>query len=236
MVNDPKQAAGPPRKAPRRLLRWGFRLTALTALVLFMIHGYVCWGATDRIHTVADAPVRQAILVLGASVWRNGQPSPMLEDRLRAAVELYRAGKAGKILVSGDHRHADYDEVKVMARYLQKAGVPAVDIFLDHAGFRTLDSMYRAKTVFGLDSVLVVSNPFHVPRAVFLGRCAGLEVDGVAADYGVIYSRGTQWRNTGREVLARILAFADVYILGTGPRFLGPKIDMEGDGRVTRDG
>lgn len=224
----------------RRLIRWTFRITCLLALVLFAIHGYVYWGASSRIHTVGDAPVRQAILVLGASVWRDGQPSPMLEDRLRAALELYRAGKAGKVLVSGDHGRKDYDEVRVMAGYLEQRGVPAADIFLDHAGFRTLDSMYRARTVFGLDSVLVVSNPFHVPRAVFLGQCAGLQVDGVAADYGVPYSWETRWRNAGREIFARILAFADVYLMGTRPRYpgpqTGPQIDIRGDGRVTRDG
>lgn len=203
---------------------------------LFAVHSYVCWGAARQTHTIADAPVRQAILVLGASVWKNGQPSPILEERLRAALELYRAGKAPKILVSGDHGQEDYDEVAVMARYLQERGVPPSDIFLDHAGFRTLDSMYRAREVFGLDNVLVVSNPFHVPRAVFLGQRAGLQVDGVGANYGVPYSHKTRWRNQVREILARILAFADVYLLGTRPRYLGPQIDIGGDGRVTRDG
>jgi len=226
-----------PRHRPtrlRRYLRWSVRILAAAIFSLLGIHSFVCWGTARYIHPLAEAPHRQAILVLGASVWRNGEPSHILEERLRAALELYRAGRSPKILVSGDHGQENYDEVSVMARYLEDRGVPASDIFMDHAGFRTLDSMYRAREVFGLDNVLVVSNPFHVPRAVFLGRCAGLEVDAVGADYGVPYSQTTIWRNNIREVLARILAFADVYLLRTRPRYLGDPVDMTGDGRVTR--
>lgn len=219
----------------RRVGRAALRLAALTTLLLFGIHGYVYWGSAGQVYSVANAPSRPVALVLGASVWRNGQPSPVLEDRLRAALELYQTGKVAKILVSGDHGQEHYDEVRVMANYLEDRGVPAADVFMDHAGFRTLDSMYRAKMVFGIDSLLVVSNPFHVPRALFLGEAVGLRVDGVAADYGVRYSAGTRWRNATREILARILAFADVHILGTEPRFLGPSINIRGDGRLTRD-
>jgi SanA protein len=219
----------------RRVLTALLRLAVLTALLLFCIHGYVYWGSVGQVYSVADAPSRPVALVLGASVWPNGQPSAVLEDRLRAALELYQAGKVAKILVSGDHGQEHYDEVRVMAKYLEDRGVPAADVFMDHAGFRTLDSMYRAKIVFGIEALLVVSNPFHVPRALFLGEAVGLRVDGVAANYGVRYSAGTRWKNATREIFARILAFADVHILGTEPRFLGPRINIRGDGRLTRD-
>lgn len=219
------------------LRRWFRRAcwTALAALVsLVAMHQYVVWSIGDRVFTVAQAPTRAVILVLGASVRPDGQPSHMLSERLRATASLYFAGKAPKVIVSGDHGAKEYDEVKIMARFLEDAGVPARDIFLDHAGFRTLDSMYRAKSVFGVDSMLVVSNPFHVPRAVFLGRSQGIDVVGVAAEYQRSYSTKTMLRHRGREVLARILAFCDVFFLGTQPKTAGPSIDLAGDGRTTR--
>ena len=198
------------------------------------MHQHVVWSASSCIHSVGDAPARDVIVVLGASVHRDGTPSNMLAERLRAAAELYHAGRGRKILVSGDHGRRSYDEVSVMTRELEKAGVPPVDIFLDHFGFRTFDSMYRAREVFGVESALVVSNPFHVARAVFLGRQLGITVDGVAADYGVSYSASTRLANEGREILARVLAWADVFVLGTRPDELGATVDIEGDGRVTR--
>jgi SanA protein len=198
------------------------------------VHQYVLWSVSDAIFSVAAAPTRDVILVLGASVRVDGRPSPMLAERLRAAATLYHAGKGQKILVSGDHGAEDYDEVGPMARVLEAAGVPSRDILLDHAGFRTLDSVYRARRVFGVESMLVVTNPFHVSRAVFLGRHAGIDTAGVGADYGVSYSTWTHVRHRTREVLARILAFADVFVLGTAPGRLGPAIEWRSDGRLTR--
>jgi vancomycin permeability regulator SanA len=207
----------------------------IVLIFLVAVHQYVVWSAADSIYSVADAPSRDVILVLGASVRPGGRPSPMLEERLHAAADLYHAGKGHKVIVSGDHGSKHYDEVHPMARALEARGVPARDIFLDHAGFRTLDSAHRARKVFGVDSMLVVTNPFHVARAVFLARNVGIDAAGVGADYGVHYSTGTHFRHAAREVLARILAFGDVFILGTGPRFLGPPIDWRGDGRLTRN-
>lgn len=203
-------------------------------LAALVMHEWVRLSGLQHSHSLATAPQAEAILVLGASVRPDGRPSTMLAERLRAAAELYRAGKAPKVLVSGDHGSRHYNEVAAMAEDLRARGVPDADIFMDHAGFRTFDSLVRAREVFGLDRVLVVSNPFHVPRAVFLGRSQGMEAFGVGADYGTPYSRRTRWRNQGREFLARLGAFADVYLLGTRPRHLGPRIDIRGDGRVTR--
>lgn len=217
--------------------RW-FRRTvacgAVVTLLLVIAHECVVWSVADSIFTVANAPTRDVILVLGASVRPGGHPSPMLAERLRAAAELYHAGKARKIIVSGDHGRRGYDEVQPMANDLEARGVPPRDIFLDHAGFRTLDSVARAQAVFGAGRTIVVSNPFHVARAVFLARSFGLDAVGVGADYDVFYSRGTRVRHQSREIAARVLAFADVYLFGTKPRTLGPSVDLTGDGRVTR--
>ncbi len=236
MGADHSNTTAKPRPAWwRRWLRRAAVTVAVTALVLGGVHQFVVWSVSDSIFTVADVPARDVILVLGASVRPGGRPSSLLEDRLRAAAELYHAGKARKIIVSGDHGQHDYDEVRPMARALDARGVAPRDIFLDHAGFRTLDSVARARAVFGVERVIVVSNPFHVARAVFLAQSFGLNAVGVGADYGVNYSTGTRLRNGVREIAARLLAFCDVYVLGTGPRFLGPAIDLAGDGRVTRD-
>ena len=141
----------------------------------------------------------------------------MLEDRLRITAELYRTGKAKRVLVSGDNIAEDYNEVKVMRDFLLAEGVPAEAITVDRRGLRTLDSMYRARDEFGIDEAIVVSNPFHVPRALFLGRQHGMNVVGVAADHGYPYSTSTLIRNRGREIAARILAWLDVFVLGTEP-------------------
>lgn len=198
------------------------------------MHCQVVASAWGHGHDTEDAPQAQAILVLGASVRPDRQPSDMLRDRLVTAAELYKRGCAPKILVSGDHGSPDYDEVGTMARVLEEEGVPPQDIFLDHAGFRTLDSMYRARHVYGLERVLVVSNPFHVSRAVFLGQNFGLETEGVGAAELQPYSLATHLSHQGREVLARIWAWFDVYLWDTRPRKMDPPISLEGDGRRTR--
>ena len=223
-----------PRKR-RRWLWWGIALLGAPPLLALGMHQWVTWSVDGFVCEPEAAPQKDVILVLGASVRPDGTPSDMLADRLATALDLYRSGRAGKILVSGDHGQRDYDEVRVMAEVLEAGGVPARDLFLDHAGFRTLDSAVRARRVFGVESALVVSNPFHVPRAVFLARQAGIDATGVNATPRVRYSRDTRWRHEAREALARVLAFLDVHVLGTEPRYLGDPIDITGDGRVTRD-
>ncbi len=203
--------------------RWRRRLLLLLLLLTLtpaILHQHVLWSASGHVHVLETAPAMPVILVLGASVRPDKQPSDMLRDRLITAAQLYRMGRGKKILVSGDHASPDYDEVSVMARVLEEQGVAPEDIFLDHAGFRTLDSMYRARRVFGVKRALVVSNPFHVPRAVFLGRSVGLEVEGVEAEALRPYSFGTRLEHQGREILARLWAWLDVYVLGTEARSL----------------
>jgi SanA protein len=147
-------------------------------------------------------------------------------------VDVYRAGKAPKILVSGDHGTKSYDEVNAIRRRLLAAGVPEEDIFLDHAGFSTYDSLYRAGAVFHARSLIVVTQRFHLNRALFLADRLGIPAQGAAADrrrYG-----GAAF-NDCREFLARTAAFWNALVFRPRPKFLGPAVDLSGDGRVTWD-
>jgi SanA protein len=175
-------------------------------------------------------PHAQAALVLGAQVKPDGTPSAMLADRIQAATELYRAGKVDKLLLSGDHGSWSYDEVGTMRRELLARGVPARDLFTDHAGFDTWDSAQRARRVFGVRSAIVVTQRFHLARALYAAHRAGLEATGYAADrrsYGRVMGRLQV-----REALARVKVVADA-VTGADPRFLGPERPIGGDGRST---
>jgi SanA protein len=180
------------------------------------------------------APERaEAALVLGAQVLPDGRLSAMLDDRVRVAAGLYRSGRVRKLLLSGDHGRPGYDEVNAMRRRALALGVPPQDVFTDHAGFDTWQSATRARRVFGVHDALVVTQGFHLPRAVWLARRAGLRAGGVAADrpggYGAP-GRATEWR----ETLARVKAVVSA-VLRPDPRFLGPVIPIGGDGRASWD-
>src|SRR5579872_1244781 len=179
----------------------------------------------------AEAPDAPVAIVPGAGVHRNGELSAVLEDRMDVAIELYRRGKVRKLLVSGDHGTRSYDEPGAMARRAVSAGVPACDVFLDHAGFDTHATMSRARAVFGVERALVVSQDFHLPRALFYARSAGIDAVGVRADRRVYEKRVLY---ALREVPARVKALLMVE-LGLAPRFLGPAIPISGDGRITAD-
>jgi SanA protein len=171
----------------------------------------------------------QAAIVLGALVQPNGQMSGMLADRVSQAVALWRAHKVDRILVSGDHHTWAYDEPDTMREALMRAGVPAHDIFTDHAGFDTWASMVRARKVFGVDSAIVVTQGFHMARALYLGKQAGLHVSGLTAD---LHGYGYQGKKSDvRELFARVKAVGDTL---THPNvLLGPRIPITGDGRVS---
>lgn len=174
---------------------------------------------------------KQTILVLGAYVYPDGSLSPMLEDRVLTAVELYESGKAEKILVSGDHGQTSYDEVNSIKNYLLDEKIPAEDIFLDHAGFDTYDSIYRAKEIFEVDSLIIVSQDFHLPRATYIAN--SLNIDNVGFEANRRLYMGTKFQNI-RESFARIKAFLNV-ILGSNPKYLGDKIPITGDSKESWD-
>ena len=181
------------------------------------------------VHDVSHA---HTAIILGAKVYPSGRLSHMLEDRVLTGLELYRQGNVKKLLLSGDHGQVNYDEVNAMREYLIKHGVDARDIFMDHAGFDTYDSMYRAREVFLVRDVIVVTQKFHVARAVYIARALGLHATGVVADRRTYLS---QKKSEIREILARVKAFMDVQILHAKPSYLGNIIPITGDGRSTWD-
>lgn len=214
----------------------------IISLSLIFLLGVVCILYTnqrvlefgsDYIIKADEVPESDAIIVLGAYVSPDGIVSQILEERLKVGYELYRQGKAGKIIVSGDHSRKDYDEVNAMKKYYLDKNIPSEDVFMDHAGFTTYESMYRAKYIFGVNKVVIVSQKFHVPRAIFIARQLGIEAYGVEAETGN-YSRFVIVSNNIRESIARCKAFITAAIKPK-PTFLGETIPVNGSGTVTDD-
>lgn len=171
------------------------------------------------------------ILVLGCLVRSDGSLSSMLRDRLVRGVELYELGAAPKLLMSGDHGRKDYDEVNTMKSYAIGEGIPSSDVFMDHAGFSTYESMYRAKEVFAADKIIIVSQKYHLYRALYIADRLGLEAYGVAAD-GDNY--GGQTYREIREILARVKD-AVYTVFKPKPTYLGDVIPVSGNGDLTND-
>jgi len=178
-----------------------------------------------------DSFPKQAVLVLGARVWNNGDLSDIFKDRVKTAIGLYKQGKVKKILVSGDHGQSEYDEVSAAKDFILQQGVPGYDVFLDHAGFDTYDSVYRAKAVFQAESLIIVTQNFHLPRALYIAKDLGIEACGVSADLQEYVDIA---RLEFRERLARVKAFLDLS-LGVEPKYLGEAIPLTGDGRESWD-
>lgn len=172
---------------------------------------------------ISKLPEAQTVLVLGASVYNNSVLSDMLKDRAQIALQVYKSGKAKKILVSGDNRNENYNEALAVQKYLLEQGIAKNDIFLDYAGFDTYDSLYRARDVFKAKSLIISTQKFHLPRAVFIARKLGIEAYGIAADK-------RQYKNIeinqGRELLATVKAYFDIYAKAK-PQFLGEPIPIE---------
>lgn len=171
------------------------------------------------------------IVVLGCLVEKDGTPSNMLEDRLRRGIELYEAGVAPKLLMSGDHGRTAYDEVNVMKQVAVDAGIPSEDVFMDHAGFSTYETIYRAKEIFGAERILIVTQEYHLYRALYIAERLGVEAYGVAANYRTYQN---QVNRDLREVLARCKDFVTV-IYRPKPTCLGDPIPLTGDGNATND-
>ncbi|MEV6111508.1 ElyC/SanA/YdcF family protein [Streptomyces sp. NPDC052109] len=202
------------RKGQRRLLQ-----AVMAACVLALLPATWLFVSTaDRLRTAADAPRAQVAVVFGAGLW-NGEPSPYLAHRLDAAAELYRAGRVEVVLVTGDNSRRDYDEPDAMRAYLKKHGVPDKRIVSDYAGFDTWDSCVRARRIFGVDRAVLISQGFHIRRAVALCEAAGVDSYGV----GVDAKHDVTWYYGGtREVFAAGKAVLDA-VFRPDPTFLGPK-------------
>jgi SanA protein len=198
-------------------------------LVVVGSNAYVLLGAEgESTGNVAEVPHAQVAIVPGALVQPNGKMSGMLGDRVRRAAELWHAGKVEKILVSGDHHTWAYDEPDTMRKALVNEGVPPRDVFEDHAGLDTWATMVRARGIFGVRDAVVVTQGFHMPRALFLADAAGIHATGLTADQ---HRWGYQGKKSEvREVLSRVKAIADVAL--DTPAMAGPRIPVSSaDGR-----
>lgn len=196
------------------------------------VSGYVKHQAADYLlsrEAAAGLEDVDCILILGCGVRADGSPSLMLRDRLDIGLRLYEAGIAPKLLMSGDHSRADYDEVNAMKDYAMAAGVPSEDVFMDHAGFSTYESMYRARDIFCAEKIVIVSQGYHLSRAVYDARALGLDAYGMAAE-DIRYAG--QFMRDLREILARCKDFF-YCLLRPEPTFLGETIPVSGNGDLS---
>ena len=202
-------------------------------LIVLGINFYVKASTKDQIINNGDYSNLKdidCIIILGAGIWGDS-PSPMLQDRLLQGIDLYEKGVSSKIIMSGDHGREEYDEVNVMKQYAIDNGVPSEDIFMDHAGFSSYESIYRAKEIFGAKKVVIVTLKYHLYRALHIANSLGLEAYGVGADprqyVGAIYREI-------REILARNKDFVKC-LFKPEPTYLGESIPVSGSGDVTND-
>lgn len=214
------------------LILLALAVIAAAAVLIFNAHVKNVGGA--KIITPEQAAELEdvdCIIVLGCKVNDDGVPSNMLYDRILRGVELYHAGAAPKILMSGDHGRADYDEVNTMKQYAIDMGVPSEDVFMDHAGFSTYETMYRARDVFSAKKVIIVTQEYHLYRALYIADKLGLEAYGVACDYRT-YSGQTA--RELREILARTKDYLTTIFLPK-PTYLGDVIPIWDNGDLTND-
>jgi vancomycin permeability regulator SanA len=202
-----------------RLLRWGVRIAIAGYLAVAISVMWVRSGADGHVFTAETVPSAPVALVLGAQVYSDGTPSPFLQARLELARRLYEAGTVRVLLLSGDHMRWEYDEPGAMRRWLVEHGVPEDKIVRDYAGFDTYDSCARAKQIFGVHRVIVVTQGYHIGRAVMLCRHLGLDADGVADDT-VRRFNGPWTISSTREYGACVKAVLDV-LSGRDPVYLG---------------
>ena len=222
----------------KKLLKKLFALFVCLALVgvitLFAVNGYVKSVGKDNILSVeksAELEDVDCIIVLGCQVKADGSLSHMLRDRLITGLDVYEEGAAPKLLMSGDHGQKDYNEVGAMKQYAIDNGVPSEDVFMDHAGFATYETIYRAKEVFKAEKVIIVTQEYHLYRALYIAEKLGLEAYGVSADLNTY--AGQSMRDF-REVLARCKDFLKC-IFKPEPTYLGDPISIKGNGDLTND-
>ena len=206
-------------------------IAAICAVLVFGIDFYVKQKAKPYILTPEEAGEGyDCVLVLGCGVWGD-TPSHMLEDRLLEGISLCQSGASKKLLMSGDHGRKGYDEVNVMKKFAVDRGIPSEDVVMDHAGFSTYESMYRAKEIFKAEKILIVTQDYHLYRAIYDARALGLEAYGVASNPR---SYGGQLYRDIREILARNKDF--IYsIIKPEPTYLGEAIPVQGNGNLTND-
>ncbi len=221
-------------KWAKRILLILIALGAAGSVSILGISSYMKAAAADAIYTGdsgSQIPTVDCILVLGAGLKPDGTPSLVLTDRLNRGIELYKKGISRRLLMSGDHGRTGYNEVEAMKKYAMDAGIPEDDIFMDHAGFSTYESLYRARDIFEVKSLAIVTQPYHEYRAVYIAEELGLTAYGTP-------SIPTQYRNAWmmevREMLARTKEFFNL-LIQPEPTYLGDRIPIHGTGTATND-
>lgn len=215
------------------ILIGGIAVILLGVLAVLVPNAVVCASTAKYIYDRQEldrlANDFDCILVLGAGVYSNGTPTPMLNDRLVVACEAYEAGCSDRLLMSGDHRSNDYDEPTAMKKFATEQGIDSKVVFLDHAGLSTYDSVYRAIKVYGAEKILIVTQKYHLYRAIYLARALGAEACGVSANLRSYYKQPLY---SAREWAARM---KDFVMSAAKPEatIMGDAIDLSGDGNIT---
>lgn len=220
---ETKTLEPPKRRRRKRILLWG-----LTLLIVVLSFPWVWRTAVKayyqrQIHTIEATSPHRVAVVFGAAVYGNGRLSPVLRDRVETAVQLYESGRVEKIIMSGDNQTLDYDEPSAMVAYAVARGVPPEDVQPDYGGRRTYDTCYRARDIFLVDEAVLVTQRFHLPRALFTCQALGVPSIGVAADFRVY--RGARWYDF-RETGATLVALWDV-IRQVPPPVLGEPLPLQ---------
>ena len=217
----------------KKIIKYSLIVVGVLFALIFILNFYVVLSIRGRIISKDNYDKIgevDCIIVLGGGI-RKDKPSPLLQDRLDKAIELYKKGLAPKIIMSGDHGTKEHDEVNVMKNYAIENGVPSEDIFMDHAGFSTYDTMYRAKNIFGVKKAIIVTQKYHIFRSVYIAKKLGIDAYGISAE-----DIKHQWPiyREFREVLARDKDFLKC-IFKPKSKILGDKIDIKGNGDITND-
>ena len=217
----------------KKMIKYIIMLVLIFIVIILSINSFVKIVTKNKIldeYEYSKLENIDCIIVLGAGIWGD-KPSPMLEDRLKEAISLYNQNISSKIIMSGDHGKEDYDEVNIMKEYAIKQGVRSEDIFMDHAGFSTYESMYRAKDVFEANKVVIVTQKYHLYRALYIAKQLGIEAYGVNSNPRKYV--GATYREA-REIIARDKDFIKC-IFKPQPKYLGETIPVNGDGNITND-
>lgn len=217
-----------------RVLVWFVFVVIIMTLTVVGINLHIVIKEKSKILSLEEAAKFQAdcIIVLGAGIRDDGSPTWMLEDRIKIGDKLYQNHAADKIIMSGDHGRENHDEVNTMKNYAIGEGIPSEDIFMDHAGFKTYDSLYRARDIFGAKKVIIVTQEYHLYRALYIADRLGMEACGVTSDLRFYSKKMVYWKF--REYLARVKSFVKC-IVQPEPKYLGDTIDLSVSGDVTND-
>jgi SanA protein len=199
------------KKIFKIFLKFSLAVMSLGLLLTFLPRLITALYASTRIDSIEDAPSKPVAIVFGAGLTRDGRPTRVLRDRVETAVDLYFAGKVEKLLMSGDNSFVDYNEPKAMKDYALDLGVPEDDIVLDYAGRRTYDTCYRAREIFQVEEAVLVTQGFHLPRALYTCNQLGVDASGVVAQNHYFLKRSRAYWNI-RELLATPVAFWEIYI------------------------